>query len=87
MRSPIGRQCYAQVTTPTATQSGNCLQAYFDNLGCSYVTGVGTTLAQCKTEIGMLPCPSPDGGTTAPADGGADGGALPSCETALVYVP
>ena len=39
---------------------------------------VGTTYAQCLSDLGTAPC-LPDGGT--PPDGG-----LPSCDNAIVFV-
>jgi hypothetical protein len=75
------------VAAPDPADAQDCLNFYFSQFDCLYAmsTGPATTVAQCKTDIGKIPCSAPDGGAT---DAGADGGtASNSCKEAIVYVP
>jgi hypothetical protein len=82
------------VAAPSATDSASCQQVYFDQIGCLFAksAAAAATLAQCKTEIGALPCPkSADAGATGGSDGGAsqsDGSSpIPSCDQAITFAP
>jgi hypothetical protein len=71
-------QCDGPLTSDEMLQ---CESDLATALNCPFATDVGATFNQCLTDLAAAACIPADAG--APADGGS---AVPSCDTAIVYV-